>query len=86
VFTILSSADVAILNMNSSQLANLRYFCAPVLKEVEVKIFWGSFANIFIDVPQFIIRVRYPLFIYLFFFTCIYNVIVLYMIQFQYFL
>jgi hypothetical protein len=61
VFTILSSADVAILNMISSRLANLRYFCAPVSK------FLGSFANIFIDVPEFIIRVRYLLFIYFFF-------------------
>ncbi|RGB33843.1 hypothetical protein C1646_815761 [Rhizophagus diaphanus] len=60
MFTILSSADVAILNMISSRLANLRYFCAPISKEAEVKIFWGSFANIFIeDVPQFIIRIMY---------------------------
>ncbi|GBB89290.1 hypothetical protein RclHR1_00160006 [Rhizophagus clarus] len=60
MFTILSSADVAILNMISSRLANLPYFSAPVSKDAEIKIFWGSFANIFIeDVPQFIIRVMY---------------------------
>ncbi|CAG8711179.1 21502_t:CDS:10 [Rhizophagus irregularis] len=36
MFTILSSADVAILNMISSRLANLRYFCAPISKEAEI--------------------------------------------------
>ncbi|GET53319.1 hypothetical protein GLOIN_2v1766035 [Rhizophagus irregularis DAOM 181602=DAOM 197198] len=36
-----TSADVAILNVISSRLANLRYFCAPsISKEAEVKIFW----------------------------------------------
>ncbi|RIA83335.1 hypothetical protein C1645_786626 [Glomus cerebriforme] len=60
IFTILSSADVAILNIITSQLANLPYFRAPISKEAEIKIFWGSFANIFIeDVPQFIIRIMY---------------------------
>ncbi|CAG8495521.1 2869_t:CDS:2 [Funneliformis mosseae] len=60
LLTILASADVGVLNIITSKLAGLSYFCAPMSKEAEIKVFWGSFINIFLeDVPQFVIRIIY---------------------------
>ncbi|CAG8556607.1 1784_t:CDS:2 [Funneliformis caledonium] len=60
IFTILSSADVELLNVISSEIWDSKYLSAPLSNEAKLVIFWGSFANIFLeDVPQFIIRVIY---------------------------
>ncbi|CAG8459433.1 543_t:CDS:2 [Funneliformis mosseae] len=60
VLTILASADLAMLNIITSNLAGLSCFQVPLSKDAEVQIFRGRFVNIFIEeIPQFIIRVIY---------------------------
>ncbi|CAI2167056.1 12384_t:CDS:2 [Funneliformis geosporum] len=60
ILTILASADIAMLNIINSNLAGLSCFQVPISKDAEIQIFWGRFANIFIeDIPQFVIRVIY---------------------------
>ncbi|CAI2167758.1 16966_t:CDS:2 [Funneliformis geosporum] len=58
ILTILSSANVGLLNIITSQIGGLSHFDAPLSEEAKVLIFWGSLVNIFIeDVPQFITRI-----------------------------
>ncbi|KAG9306387.1 hypothetical protein G9A89_018270 [Geosiphon pyriformis] len=60
LFTLLSAADIDVLNLFYSKYANFELFNAPISKRVEYLIFWGSGINIFIeDIPQFIIQVRF---------------------------
>ncbi|CAI2168996.1 7889_t:CDS:10 [Funneliformis geosporum] len=60
IITVLSSADVELLNIITSNICNLNCLSAPLSENDKFFIFLGSFANIFLeDVPQFIIRVIY---------------------------
>jgi len=59
LFTVLSCADVEILNILSSEIAGLSIFFAPQLSEnFTILIFLASCINIFLeDIPQFVIQV-----------------------------
>ncbi|CAB4403043.1 unnamed protein product [Rhizophagus irregularis] len=60
LFTILSGANLEMLNILSSQVAGIMLFNAPLSKVTQFYIFWGSFIGFFInDVPRFIIQVFY---------------------------
>src|SRR6266511_398223 len=70
LFTVLSCADVEILNILSSEIAGLSIFFAPQLSEkFIILIFLASCINVFLeDIPQFVIQVSYPYFFNKFFF------------------
>ncbi|RIB14078.1 hypothetical protein C2G38_1683784 [Gigaspora rosea] len=60
ICTLLSCPDVEALNLLSSQIANLTIFMAPFSEKAEMRIYYGTIINIFIeDIPQFIIQVIY---------------------------
>ncbi|PKC56756.1 hypothetical protein RhiirA1_473545 [Rhizophagus irregularis] len=60
LFTILSGANLEMLNILSSQVAGIMLFNAPLSEVIQFYIFWGSFIGFFInDVPRFIIQVFY---------------------------
>ncbi|RIB14077.1 hypothetical protein C2G38_2248480 [Gigaspora rosea] len=60
ICTLLSCPDVEALNLLSSQIANLKIFMAPFSEKAEIRIYYGTIINIFIeDIPQFIIQVIY---------------------------
>ncbi|CAG8750276.1 7136_t:CDS:10, partial [Rhizophagus irregularis] len=57
LFTILSGANLEMLNILSSQVAGIMLFNAPLSEVIQFYIFWGSFIGFFInDVPRFIIQ------------------------------
>jgi hypothetical protein len=54
----LAGADIEILSHLQSNLAGFKIFQAPFSESAKLKIFCGSFLNIFIeDIPQLIIQV-----------------------------
>jgi len=48
IIFMLSCADVEVLNILQSNIADLRSFKVPFSKSAESRIFWFSFLNIFI--------------------------------------
>ncbi|CAG8520254.1 5215_t:CDS:10 [Ambispora leptoticha] len=57
IFTVISSADVEALSLLSSCFTGLSIFSAPISPKAELRIFYGSTVNIFIeDLPQFVIQ------------------------------
>jgi hypothetical protein len=60
IFTILSAADIQILELLTSGFAGLTVFSAPFSDRSKKMIYWGSCVNILIeDIPQLIIQIMY---------------------------
>ncbi|CAG8702207.1 28686_t:CDS:10, partial [Dentiscutata erythropus] len=59
IFTILSIADIALLECLTSNFGGFQFFNAPFSDNIKNQIFWGTTINVFIEnITQFVIQLK----------------------------